>query len=100
MSDIVERLRDWSPQDHEFDIVSEAADYIEKLEKALAVYKRERDRFRHAHPEITGEFFLTGGHGDRDDNMLPKYVTICPAYGAAWDHVYERTERTISYEGS
>jgi hypothetical protein len=72
----------------------------EKLRKALDVYQRERDRFRHAHPEITGEYFLTGGHGERDDNMLPEFVTICPAYGAGWEQVYTKTERTVSYEGS
>jgi hypothetical protein len=76
------------------------AEQVRNLYKALDVYKRERDRYRHAKPEITGEFFLSGGHGERDDNMLPKYVTICPAYGAGWDQVYERTERTVSYEGS
>jgi hypothetical protein len=75
------------------------AEQVRNLYKALDVYKRERDRFRHSKPEITGEFFLSGGHGERDDNMLPQYVTICPAYGAGWDQVYERTERTISHEG-
>ena len=76
------------------------AEQVTNLHKALDVYKRERDRYRHAKPEITGEFFLSGGHGERDDNMLPKYVTICPAYGAGWDQVYEKTERTILHEGS
>ena len=72
----------------------------DKLRKALEIYERERERFRHAKPEITGEYFLTGGHGDRDDNMLPEYVRICPAYGCAWEQVYVKTDKTISYEGS
>lgn len=80
--------------------IARAADYINKLERALDVYKRERDRFRHAHPEITGEYFLSGGHGERDNNLLPQFVTIVPAYGCAWEQVYERTDRTVSYEGS
>ena len=71
----------------------------DKLRKALEIYERERERFRHAKPEITGEYFLTGGHGDRDDNMLPEYVRICPAYGCAWEQVYVRTDKTVSYEG-
>jgi hypothetical protein len=100
MADILKRLREWSPQDHEFEIVSEAADYIEKLEKALSIYQRERDRFRHAHPEMTGEYFLAGGHGLKDDNQMPQFVEICPAYGCAWTMVYEDTGRKISYEGS
>lgn len=81
-----------------------AADYwrnrAEKLEKGLAIYERERNRFKHANPEISGAFFLTGGHGDRDANLLPDFVTVCPAYGCAWEQVYQKTERTVSYEGS
>lgn len=76
------------------------ADKIAKLEKALELYERERARFRHTHPELTGAFFLTGGHGYCDDNHLPQYVRICPAYGAGWEQVYEKTDKTISYEGS
>ncbi|MDA7915285.1 hypothetical protein N9B98_03350 [bacterium] len=72
----------------------------EKLRKALDIYQRERDRFKHAYPEITGAYFLTGGHGERDDNMLPEFVRIVPAYGCAWEQVYVKTDKTISYEGS
>ena len=78
----------------------EATDEIEKLQKALDLYERERERFRHNKPEITGAYFLTGGHGEKDDNQLPQYVRICPAYGCGWEQVYEKTDRTISYEGS
>ena len=74
--------------------------YINNLERSLDLYERERSRFRHAHPEITGEYFLTGGHGEKDKNLLPEYVTVCPAYGAGWEQVYQRTDRTVSYEGS
>ena len=80
--------------------VLDAIDYLDKLEKALELYNRERERFRHTYPEITGQFFLSGGHGDVDDNYLPEYVRICPAYGCAWEQVYVKTENTISYEGS
>ena len=71
-----------------------------KLRKVLEVYQRERDRFKHSIPEMTGVYFLTGGHGEVDNNQLPEYVRICPAYGCAWEQVYVKTERTISYEGS
>lgn len=73
--------------------------YIESLERALQLYERERARFRHANPEITGQYFLTGGHGETDENELPKFVRICPAYGCAWEQIYERTDKTITYEG-
>lgn len=86
---------------HDFEqVVRDSMGKIENLNRALEVYERERSRFRHTHPEITGQFFLTGGHGDKDENMLPQYVTICPAYGCAWEQVYEKTDRTITYEGS
>jgi len=105
--DLLNRLRErsqylWTTDKELLDntLVKEAADEIEKLRKALDVYERERERFRHAKPEITGEYFLTGGHGERDDNQLPQYVRICPAYGCAWEQVYEKTERTVTYEGS
>jgi hypothetical protein len=77
-----------------------AEEEVEKLRKALDIYERERDRFRHAKPEITGEYFLAGGYGERDANQLPQYVRICPAYGVAWEQVYEKTDRTVTYEGS
>jgi hypothetical protein len=80
--------------------IDSASQYIKKLEKALDVYQRERDRFRHAHPNITGAYFLSGGHGEADANMLPEFVRIVPAYGCAWEQIYERTSKTISYEGS
>ena len=72
----------------------------EKLRKGFEIYERERIRFKHAKPEITGEFFIAGYHGSKNDNMLPQYIEICPAYGCAWVQVYERSHKTISYEGS
>lgn len=80
--------------------VLDAIDAIQKLQSGLDAYQRERDRFRHNHPDISGAYFLTGGLGETDANLLPEYVCICPAYGCAWEQVYVKTERTISYEGS
>lgn len=73
---------------------------VDRLSRALDIYGRERQRFQHTYPEITGQFFLTGGHGEKDNNLLPQFVTICPAYGCAWEQVYEKTDRTITCEGS
>jgi hypothetical protein len=73
---------------------------IMSLRKALELYERERARFRHSRPEMTGAYFLAGGHGLKDDNQLPQFVEICPAYGCAWVKIYEDTGRTISCEGS
>ena len=72
----------------------------EKLLKALDIYERERNRFKHAKPEITGAYFLSGGHGPTDVNQMPQFVEVVPAYGCDWSMIYENTGRTISYEGS
>jgi len=73
---------------------------VKTLELALAAYERERNRFKHSKPEITGAYFLSGGYGPKNANSLPQFVEICPAYGCSWVQVYEDTGRTISYEGS
>jgi hypothetical protein len=73
---------------------------VRSVYKALDIYERERARYRHSKPEITGEYFLAGGYGERDKNMLPEYVEIVAAYGCGWSQVYKKTDRTISYEGS
>ena len=72
----------------------------EKLRKALDIYQRERDRYTHATPEMSGAYFLSGGHGPKDENGMPLYVEIVPAYGCGWSMVYQSCGRTISYEGS
>lgn len=81
-------------------VVEELCDENIKLREALDVYERERDRFKHAKPEMTGAYFLAGGHGSKDDNQIPQFVEIVPAYGCGWSMIYEYTGRTISYEGS
>ena len=90
-----------------YDDYKESADRIEELEaenkklhKALEIYERERTRFKHAKPEMTGEFFIAGCHGSKDNNLMPQFIEVCPAYGAGWVMIYENTGRTISYEGS
>jgi len=72
----------------------------EKLRKGLEIYERERIRFKHAKPEMTGAYFLSGGHGPTDDNRMPQFVEVVPAYGCGWSMIYEDTGRIISYEGS
>jgi len=76
------------------------ANVVNNLIRSLNLYERERARFRHAKPEMTGAYFLAGGHGLKDDNQMPQFVEICPAYGCGWVKIYEDTGRTISYEGS
>lgn len=75
-------------------ILLTAADYIRKLEKSLELYERERIRFRHANPEMTGVYFISGESGNKDNNCLPEYLWVCPAYGCDWSQRYVKTEQT------
>lgn len=81
-------------------IVEELEAENKKLHKAIEIYERERTRFKHAKPEMTGEFFIAGCHGSKDNNLMPQFIEVCPAYGAGWVMIYKNTGRTISYEGS
>lgn len=45
-------------------------------------------------------WFAWHGLGERDANGLPKYIEVVPSYGAGWTQIYEKTDRTISMEGS
>lgn len=92
-------IADQDGQHWALDRIEELEAENEKLRKGLEFYQRERDRFRHTKPDITGEYFLTGGYGDKDNNFLPEYVRICPAYGCAWEQVYHKTNKIVSYEG-
>ena len=98
--DLAKRLRDPIGTDALLDRIVELEAENEKLRKGLELYQRERDRFKHTNPEMSGEYFLAGGHGLKDDDHMPQFVEICPAYGCAWVKIYEDTGRTISYEGS
>ena len=76
----------------------EVYDYIRKLEKSLELYERERIRFRHAKPEMTGAYFISGEGGNKDSNCLPEHIWVCPAYGCDWSQRYVRTDKTSGPE--
>lgn len=46
------------------------------------------------------QWFAWNGYGERDQNGLPQYIEVVPAHGVGWTQVYEKTDRTISMEGS
>lgn len=50
--------------------------------------------------EYPDTWFAWHGFGEKDRNGLPQYIEVVPAHGVGWTQVYERTERTISMEGS
>lgn len=98
-------MNDKSPVEQIKELASQAKiemleNEVKNLRKALEIYERERIRFKHAKPEMSGEFFIAGYHGPKDDNVMPQFIEVCPAYGVGWVMIYEDTGRTISYEGS
>ena len=92
----VEQIKELAPQAK----IEMLENEVKNLRKALEIYERERIRFKHAKPEMSGEFFIAGYHGPKDDNVMPQFIEVCPAYGVGWVMIYEDTGRKISYEGS
>lgn len=45
-------------------------------------------------------WFAWNGLGERDSNGLPQYIEVVPSYGVGWTQLYEKTNKTISMEGS
>jgi hypothetical protein len=52
---------------------------------------------RHAYPERSGSFFISGA-GPIGDDGLPETVSICPAFGADWSVIYRRTDKGVRPE--
>ena len=44
--------------------------------------------------------FISGVMGEKDQNNMPKMITVCPAFGVDFSYVYEYTGRTIGGMGS
>jgi hypothetical protein len=80
------------------EVLEDAAAEIERLkekcDKQAMVIRR---MFVEEFPDT---WFAWHGYGEKDQNGLPQYIEVVPAHGVGWTQVYERTERTISMEGS
>lgn len=70
-----------------------------QLIKVCASLVRVRTALRHANPESTREFFITGYGGKFDENGLPDRIMICPEYGVSWAVPYKKIDQTEVYEG-
>jgi hypothetical protein len=122
MADIVERLRDKHCCDNGCHC-DEAAAEIERLNNIIQTmrYAEDEDKInvsmenerlkekcdkqamvirRMFVEEFPDTWFAWHGYGEKDRNGLPQYIEVVPAHGVGWTQVYERTERTISMEGS
>lgn len=79
-------------------LMKEAADEIEAV---TAIMAKQQEIIRRIYADrFPNTWFVTSGYGEKDSNGLPQFVEIVPAYGVGWSQVYEKTDRTIQYEGS
>lgn len=96
LQDLIKRLRDYDNcTDSDIDA---AANELEEILDLLA--KQQKIIHRIYAERFPNTWFVCGEHGEKDQNNLPKYIEVCPAYGVDWSHVYERTDRTIGGMGS
>jgi hypothetical protein len=65
-------------------------DYIDFLERKLKLLEKIDMVMKTSYPEQTGHYFISGELGDKDQNGLPEYVQIVPAYGVDWHMLYKR----------
>lgn len=84
---------------YDFDIrVKEKDDRIEYLEKKLKLLEKTDMYLKTMYPEHTGFYFICGEGGTKDGNGLPERLHVCPAYGADWIMLYQRTDKTSGPE--
>jgi len=49
--------------------------------------------WKHAVPEQSGQYFICGSGGDKDERGLPETILICPAAGLDEFKIYRRIDR-------
>jgi len=52
--------------------------------------ERLKEILRKVFPEKSGQYFLCGEGGDKDDMGLPKLLFVCPAYGLQGFALYKK----------
>jgi hypothetical protein len=73
----------------------------EELERLVSKCDRQAMVIRRMYVEhYPDQWFAWHGYGEKDRNGLPQYIEVVPAHGVGWTQVYEKTNRTISMEGS
>lgn len=98
LQQLIVDLRKEAQLDTTYDLRQKAAQELEDILELLA--KQQKIIHRVYAERFPDTWFVCGEHGEKDQNNLPKYIEVCPAYGVDWSHVYERTDRTIGGMGS
>jgi len=107
LQDLIKRLRLEDPNERQYvreariilsKLLNDAAD---ELEAQLDLLAKQQKIIRRIYAEqLPDTWFVCGEHGEKDQNNLPRYIEVCPAYGVDWSQLYERTDRTIGGMGS
>lgn len=76
-------------------------DAATELELMMVLLEKQQVIIRRIYAEqLPDTWFVCGEIGEKDENNLPRYIEVCPAYGVDWSQIYERTDRTIGGMGS
>lgn len=84
MNDLKDKLNDGS------ELHAEVLEYIDYLERKLKLLEKVDFVLKTSYPEKTGHYYMSGELGEKDDNGLPEYIQIVPAYGVDWHMLYKR----------
>lgn len=71
-----------------------------ELERLVTKCDKQTMVLRRMYVEEYPGWFAWHGYGEHDINGLPQYIEVVPSFGVGWTQVYEKTDRTISMEGS
>jgi hypothetical protein len=73
----------------------------DELEAQLDLIAKQQKIIRRIYVDhFPDTYFVSGEIGHKDQNGLPEYIEVCPAYGVDWTQLYQRTDRTIGGMGS
>ena len=77
------------------------ADKEAEIERLRKKCDKQAMFIRRIFPETFPETpFISGVMDEKDQNNMPKMITVCPAFGVDFSYVYEYTGRTIGGMGS
>lgn len=73
---------------------------IKALEAELQLLRRFYELVDHTilAEKLGDRYFICGEGGDKDTNLLPDTIHVCPAYGCDWFQVYKKTDQTHGSE--
>ncbi len=66
--------------------------FLSRIDSLEEENKKLKNIIRSAFPEKSGEFFICGKGGNRDEMGLPERIIICPTYGSDNMAVYKKVE--------